>query len=161
MLQHTRSRLLNSSPSLHTAVEEASSDVEHSSADVEGASSDVEEVSSDSSGDLKPDDIDDTKLIPSGARYALKVIFLPQTSATKARELRDLHAYEISLLDQLGKCDGVVRIYDSEVRATQILLLLELAVSDLGTWLYYAPSSSGDRGEQDHVVKGGKRSRLF
>ena len=93
-------------------------------------------------------DIDDSQLVPSGASYALKIVHLPADSPDQTEQLRALHAYEISLLSQLRECEGIVHIYDSEVREKAILILLELAVCDFGTWLH----------EPGDCEKGGVRS---
>ena len=93
-------------------------------------------------------DIDDSQLVPSGASYALKIVHLPADSPDQTEQLRALHAYEISLLSQLRNCKGIVHIYDSEVREKAILILLELAVCDFGTWLH----------EAGECEKGGVRS---
>ena len=83
--------------------------------------------------------IDSNKLVRSGLCYALKIVPLPADNATKAAERRALHAYEVWLLEQLkghDLRDHVVQIVDSEVQATRILILLELAQCDLGSWLF-------------------------
>ena len=73
--------------------------------------------------------------VVSGIRYALKSITLPVTDVAKTQYMRHLHGYEISLLQKLRRCEGVVRIYDSEVRGTHILLLMELGICDFGRWM--------------------------
>ena len=101
--------------------------------------------------DVETSDVDLNKLVRSGLCYALKIVPLPADNATKAEERRALHAYEIWLLGQLKRDDlrdHVVQIIDSEVRDTQILILLELAQCDLGNWLF--PDNGG--GDQGGVV---------
>ena len=103
---------------------------------------------------LDENDIDDDDLIPSGVRYALKVVALPTDSVKKARELRAIHAHEISLLGMFRECDGVVRIYDSEVRRDAILILLELAVCDLGSWLASRGGGQQQQGSSSLLTPG-------
>lgn len=99
------------------------------------------------------DTIDDSKLIPSGASYALKIVQFGTGESVsereRARELQALHAYEIGLLAQLKGCGGIVEIYDSEVCSEQgsILILLELAICDLGTWLAQDAEAGTGRGK--------------
>lgn len=51
--------------------------------------------------DLSDEDVNDDELVRSGAYFALKILRLPSDNRAKAAELRDVHAYEISLLGQL------------------------------------------------------------
>ena len=98
--------------------------------------------------DVETNDADLDKLVLSGLCYALKVVHLPADNATKAAERREQHAYEIWLLEQLkghDLRDHVVQIVDSEVQDTRILILLELAECDLGSWLF-PDIEGGDRG---------------
>ena len=105
--------------------------------------------------DVETNDVDLDKLVLSGLCYALKVVHLPADNATKAAERRELHAYEIWLLEQLkghDLRDHVVQIVDSEVQDTRILILLELAECDLGSWLF--PDIEG--GDRAVVGRGGE-----
>ena len=89
--------------------------------------------------------------IKSGLVYALKVVHLSSDASSKTAERRAILEYEISLLEKLRSSPHTeslcVRIFGSEVRENEILILLELAQCDLGSWLFSDPGGAGVRVE--------------
>ena len=85
--------------------------------------------------------------IKSGLVYALKVVHLSSVAPSKAAERRAIVEYEIRLLEQLRSSlhtrSLCVRIFGSEILENEIVILLELAQCDLGSWLF---SDSGGAG---------------
>ena len=69
-------------------------------------------------GVVTEDDLDaENNLIGSGVCFALKIVHLPVGEEGRRETLRAVHEYEVSLLGQLQKCEGIVTIFDSEVRS--------------------------------------------
>ena len=83
--------------------------------------------------------------IKSGLVYALKVVQLSSDASSKAAERRAILEYEIFLLEVLRSSPQTVphcvRIFGSQILENEVLILLELAQCDLGSWLF--PDSGG------------------